>query len=72
MDLLRVKYSKDKTVPHLYPWAGTSLGDPKQDSSSYFKALQWNTGGLNQAKKTELHKILEDGEIDVFTYWKPM
>jgi uncharacterized radical SAM superfamily Fe-S cluster-containing enzyme len=31
-----------------------------------FKVLQWNTGGLNQAKKTELHRTLEDKEIDVF------
>jgi hypothetical protein len=46
---------------------GTTLGDPKQKANcSNFKGLQWNAGGLNQTKKTELQKILEGGEIDVF------
>jgi exonuclease III len=46
---------------------GTSLGDMKQKANcNNFKVLQWNTGGLNQVKKTELYKILEEGEIDEF------
>jgi hypothetical protein len=66
MDLSRVKYSGSKIVSHLDLWAGITQGDLKQKADCHnFKVFQWNTGGLNQAKKTELHKILKGGAIDV-------
>jgi hypothetical protein len=65
MDLPRVKYSRGKIVPHLDLWAGTTLGGPGQRDNK-LKILQWNAGGLNQAKQTELHRTLEDKEIDIF------
>jgi hypothetical protein len=65
MDLPRVKYSRGKIVPHLDLWAATTLGGPGWRDNQ-LKILQWNVGGLNQAKKTELHRTLEDKEIDAF------
>jgi exonuclease III len=41
----------------------TTLGCPGWRDNQ-LKILQWNAGGLNQAKKTELYKTLEDKEID--------
>jgi hypothetical protein len=65
MDLPRVKYSRGKIVPHSDLQAETTLEGPGWRDNQ-FKVLQWNAGGLNQAKKTELHRTLEDKEIDVF------
>jgi hypothetical protein len=65
MDLPRVKYFGGKIVPHSDLWVGTTLGGPGQRDNQ-LKILQWNAGGLNQAKKTELHRTLEDKEIDIF------
>jgi exonuclease III len=50
-------------------WAGTTLGGPGQRNNQ-LKILQWNAGGLNQAKKTELHRTLEDKEIGAFCIFK--
>jgi hypothetical protein len=61
----RLKYSRGKIVLHSDLLLGTTLGGPgKRDNQ--LKVLQWNAGGLNQAKKTELHRNLEDKEIDDF------
>jgi hypothetical protein len=65
MDLPRAKYSRGKIVPHLDLQAGTTLGGLEWRDNQ-LKVLQWNAGGLNQAKKKELHKTLEDKEIDDF------
>jgi hypothetical protein len=65
MDLPRVKYAGGKIIPHSDLWAGTTLGGPGQRDNQH-KILQWNAGGLNQAKKRELHRTLEDKEIDAF------
>jgi hypothetical protein len=65
MDLPRVKYSGGKIVPHSDLRAGTTLGGPGWRDNQ-LKVLQWNAGDLNQAKKTELHRTLEDKEIDAF------
>jgi hypothetical protein len=65
MDLPRVKYSRGKTVPHSDLQVGTTLGGPRQ-TDNQLKILQWNAGGLNHTKKTELHRTLEDKEIEAF------
>jgi hypothetical protein len=65
MDLPRVKYSRGKIVPHSVLWAGTTLGGPGQRDDQ-LKILHWNAGGLNETKKTLLHKTLEDKEVDIF------
>jgi hypothetical protein len=69
MDLPRVKYSKGKIIPHSDLWAGTTLGGLEWRDNQ-LKILQCNAGGLNKAKKTELHKTLEDKEIDAFCIFK--
>jgi hypothetical protein len=63
MDLPRVKYSGGKIVSHSDLQVGTTLGGPGQRDNQ-LKILQWNAGSLNQAKKTELHRTLEDKEMD--------
>jgi hypothetical protein len=65
MDLHRVRYSGGKIVPHSDLWSGTTLRGPGRRDNQ-LKVLQWNAGGLNKAKKTELHRNLEDKEIDAF------
>jgi hypothetical protein len=65
MDLPRVKYSGGKIVPHSDLWAETTLGGPGRKDNQ-LKILQCNAGDLNQAKKTELHRTLEDKEIVAF------
>jgi hypothetical protein len=69
MDLFRIKYYGRKIVPHSDLQAGATLGGPGQRNNQ-LKILQWNAGGLNQAKKTELHRTLEDKEIDTFCIFK--
>jgi hypothetical protein len=51
--------------------AGTVMGDPRQkDDCNKFRGLQWNADDLKQAKKSELHKTLEDEETNVFVHFK--
>jgi hypothetical protein len=67
MSVPRVKYSGGKTVRHLDLWAGTALGVPSQkDNYNNVEVLQWEACGLNQARKAELCKTLEDEAIGVF------
>lgn len=66
MCLPRIKYSGGKIVPHLDLWMGTTLGVSRQDNHNNVKVLQWNAGGLNHARKAELHKTLENKESDFF------
>ena len=68
MNIWKKKYkSGGKIVPHSDLWAGTSFQGCRYAKPNSIKILQWNTGGLSQAKKTELNKILSDHLIDVFT-----
>lgn len=68
MHTWKKKYkSGGKTVPHSDLRAGTFSQGCRYDNPNSIKILQWNTGGLSQAKKTELTKILTDHQIDVFT-----
>jgi hypothetical protein len=67
MDLPRVKYSGGKIFCHSDLQAGTSLGATRQkDNCNKVSVLHWNTGDLNQAKKAEFHKTLDDEESVVF------
>ena len=40
--------------------------DPSQSTHAYLKILQWNSGGLSQNKKTELHLNLVKYDVDSF------
>ena len=63
-----VKYSGVKIVPHSDLRAGTTSREAKHylNRRSKIRILQWNAGGLTQAKRIELSKILFDHNIDVF------
>lgn len=60
-----VKYSGVKIVPHSDLRAGTTSREPNNRRNN-IRILQWNAGGLTQAKRIELNKILFDKDIDIF------
>ena len=55
-----VKYFRGKIVPHLGLQAGTTSRDFLQNERSDIKILQWNVGGLSQAKKIKINKMVND------------